>query len=126
MGVLARAGSATAYSFGDDASQLGRYAWFGANSGPRTHPVGEKLSNKFGLHDMHGNVWEWVQDCWTRNYVNALTDGSGVVQQNDCDRVYRGGSWSDIPVLLRSADRNGLFPGNRFDSLGFGLARTLP
>ena len=67
----ARAGSTTDYSFGDDVSQLGRYAWYTANSGGETHPVGEKQPNGFGLYDMHGNVWEWVQDCYISNYAGA-------------------------------------------------------
>ena len=71
----ARAGSQSIYSFGDDEKELGRYAWFEENSGEKTHPVGEKLPNAFGLHDMHGNVWEWMQDCWNENYNEAPTDG---------------------------------------------------
>lgn len=58
----ARANSQTAYSFGDDATRLSEYAWYSENSGSKTHPVGEKQANQFGLHDMHGNVWEWVAD----------------------------------------------------------------
>jgi formylglycine-generating enzyme required for sulfatase activity len=58
----ARAGSISVYSFGDDARQLGAYAWYGDNASSTTHPVGQKLSNAWGLYDMHGNVWEWVQD----------------------------------------------------------------
>ena len=72
----ARAGSRTEWSFGDSQNELGRYAWFNANSGNTTHPVGEKLPNAFGLHDMHGNVWEWTEDCWNDNYNGAPNDGS--------------------------------------------------
>ena len=96
----ARAGSQTAYSFGDDEKELDRYAWFDHNSGVKTHPVGEKLPNAFGLHDMHGNVWELTQDCWNENYNGAPTDGSAWTR-GDCSlRVVRGGSWVIDPQYL--------------------------
>lgn len=72
----ARAGSQSAWSFGDDKGQLGNHAWYIDNSGNETHPVGQLQANKFGLFDMHGNVWEWVQDCWHFNYRGAPSDGS--------------------------------------------------
>lgn len=122
----ARAGSTTAYAFGDDASQLGLYAWFAANSDGKTHPVGEKQANGFGLYDMHGDVWQWVQDCYVANYVGAPADGSAVEQPAPCLHVLRGGSWNDDPVNLRSAARSWYNPGRRSFDLGFRLARTLP
>ena len=122
----ARAGSTTAYSFGDDASQLGLYAWFTTNSDGKTHPVGEKQANNFGLYDMHGNVWEWVQDCYVANYAGAPADGSAVVQEAPCLHVLRGGSWNDDSVNLRSATRSWYNPGRRSFDLGFRLAKTLP
>ena len=98
------------WSFGDDEKALGQYAWYFGNSGAQTHPVGEKAPNPWGLHDVHGNVWEWVQDCWHENYEGAPTDGTAWLEAGggDCGlRVVRGGSWTNIPGYLRSANRNG-------------------
>ena len=89
-----RAGTQTAYSFGDDPEQLRNYAWYSENSNDETHPVGQKMPNAFGLHDMHGNVWEWVADAWHDNYDGAPTDGSAWEANDDSDwRALRGGSY---------------------------------
>jgi hypothetical protein len=104
-----RAGTGTAYSFGDDESQLAQYAWYHGNSGRKTHPVGEKKPNPWGLYDMHGNVWEWVAD--------AHESGG---------RVLRVGSWGDLPEGLRAAARFRAGAAFRYDNIGFRLARTLP
>ncbi|MCH2131501.1 MAG: SUMF1/EgtB/PvdO family nonheme iron enzyme, partial [Pirellulaceae bacterium] len=103
-----RAGTTTAYSFGDDASQLGKYAWFKGNSDDTTYPVGKKLPNGWGLYDMHGNVWEWCQDA---------RGGS---------RVLRGGAFDIQAGNVRAADRYSLEPNGRLRTLGFRLARTYP
>jgi formylglycine-generating enzyme required for sulfatase activity len=121
----ARAGSTTSYYFGDDVAQLPQYAWFDQDNGP-THPVGEKQPNRLGLFDMHGNVQEWVQDLATANYSGAPTDGRAVQASVDVFRVYRGGGYSNSAVKLRSADRDGFFPGFRADSIGFRVARSVP
>ena len=86
-----RAGTTTRYYFGDDANQLGDYAWYSDNSDSQTHPVGEKKPNDWGLYDMHGNVWEWFEDRWHRNYKGAPKDGSAWVQGDNSSRVLRGG-----------------------------------
>ncbi len=123
----ARAGGTSAYSFGDIVSELGNHAWFRGNSGNKTHPVGGKAANEFGLHDMHGNVWEWVEDCYQPNYVGAPADSSAAPRQDACDRVFRGGSWvSNLPDFLRSAYRYRFLPFIRLSYLGFRVARTLP
>jgi formylglycine-generating enzyme required for sulfatase activity len=101
-----RAGTTTTYYTGDTEADLGRAAWYGANSKGKTHPVGQKESNAFGPHDMHGNVWEWCEDVFHDSYEGAPTDGSSWVEGgNQALRVLRGGSWSGIPSYCRSADR---------------------
>ena len=121
----ARAGTDTAYSFGNDASQLGAYGWYTTNSNARTHPVGQKLPNGFGLYDMHGNVWQWVQDCYSDSYSGASMDGSANTTKRCGNRVLRGGSWYSIPRFLRSAIRNLNAPSGRGNYFGFRVARTL-
>lgn len=121
----ARAGTTTQWSFGDDESKLGNYAWHARNSGGKTQVVGQKLPNAFGLFDMHGNVWEWTQDCWHSNYSGAPTDGSAWM--NGCTDTYwvlRGGSWNLSPAYLRSASRSYFIPDIRVTYFGFRLART--
>ena len=119
----ARAGSQTAYTFGDDAQELGRYAWFSQNSDQTTHPVGEKQPNAFGLYDMGGNVWEWTEDCWNKHYNGAPTDGRAWTT-GDCSlRVVRGGSWYFIPLGLRAASRAGDSASYRISVNGFRVAR---
>ena len=120
----ARAGSQTAYSFGDDARELGRYAWFGENAGQTTHPVGEKQPNAWGLHDMSGNVWEWAEDCWNANYNGAPTDGRAWTTGDCSQRVLRGGSWLFIPQFLRAALRYWGTAAGRGGYVGFHVART--
>jgi formylglycine-generating enzyme required for sulfatase activity len=88
-------------------------------------PVGSYPPNGFGLHDVHGNVWEWVQDCVNDGYAGAPKDGSAWTTGNCAKRVVRGGSWVDYPVGVRSAIRSGLGTGNRGRTLGFRVARTL-
>jgi formylglycine-generating enzyme required for sulfatase activity len=120
----ARAGSQTAYSFGHNENELGRFAWFSGNSGIKTSPVGEKLPNNFGLYDMHGNVWEWMGDCWNGNYSGAPNDESAWTAGNCSMRVLRGGSWGSNPQDLRSATRDRLNADSRFYSIGFRVVRT--
>ena len=95
--------------------------------GSRTVAVGSfPESNRFGLHDVHGNVWEWVEDCWHPDYHGAPVDGGAWTRGGDCGkRVFRGGSWENQPEFVRSAYRWGGDDRLRSSSIGFRVARTL-
>jgi formylglycine-generating enzyme required for sulfatase activity len=122
----ARAGTTTAYYFGTDEAALGQYAWYRANSGMRPHPVGEKKPNAFGLYDMLGNVWEWVQDCHHSDYNSAPTDGSAWTDGDCTFRIARGGSWDNShPEDIRSANRDWENADIHTLGLGFRVGRTL-
>ena len=124
-----RAGTTTRYYFGDDASQLGDYAWYSANSQSKTHPVGQKKPNAWGLYDMSGNVWEWCEDDWHDNYIGAPTDGSAWLINNDNRshlKCLRGGSWFESPNLCRSAYRSGNLPDGVYNFNGFRVACVSP
>lgn len=120
-----RAGGAHLYCGGDNPDSV---SWYGGmatpagNSGKTTNPVATRQPNAFGLYDMSGNVWEWVEDSYHENYDGAPTDGSAW-QGDGALRVPRGGSWS---YLQRAAKRGGSEPTYRFGTIGFRLARTLP
>ena len=122
----ARAGSNAKWSFGDSDYQLGDYAWYGGNSQRTTQRVAQKRPNAFGVYDMHGNVWEWVEDCWHDNYAGAPADGSvwTTACLNRNYRVLRGGSWINNPAILRSASRIRYAPDFRSNDNGLRLART--
>ena len=121
----ARAGTTTRYSFGDDDSELREYAWYIENSGGKTHPVGSKGANPLGLYDVHGNVWEWVQDEWHDTYKGAPADGSAWEDGVSTRRVVRGGSWIRDARRCRSADRRNDGPGYRDHDLGFRLLQEM-
>ncbi len=120
----ARAGTSTRYSFGDDELKLGEYAWYDCNSGGETHEVGQKKPNPWGLYDMHGNVWEWVQDSLHSDYNGAPTDSSAW-ELGGTDRVFRGGSWRGDARGCRSANRGNVVHGGRSQRLGFRLVRDV-
>jgi len=124
----ARAGTQTAYPWGDD---IGKNNANCSGCGSKwdaiqTAPVGSFAANNFGLYDMVGNVFEWVEDCVRPNYDGAPADGSAWTEGGDCkNRVVRGGSWVNTPENLRSGLRGGSPAGNRVNNLGFRIGRTL-
>jgi formylglycine-generating enzyme required for sulfatase activity len=101
-------------------------AWFDVTSGRKTHPVAGKQANAWGLHDMSGNVWEWVEDCWNDSYSGAPSDGSAWITETCRERVVRGSSWNSSPRRSRFAARLPLPTANRNPASGFRPARMLP
>ena len=122
-----RGGTKTAYSFGTDPSQIIDYAWYSDpwyryGTGSKTYKVGLKEPNPKGLYDVHGNVWEWVQD----KYTSDLPGGKDPLHTSSgSSRVFRGGSWGYFPLTLRSANRNYDDPADSRHDVGFRLVRTL-
>ena len=125
----ARAGTDSNWSFGNDVNHLEKYAWYWSNSNTSyskgTSPVARKLPNPAGLYDMHGNVWEWTEDCWNSDYSNASRNGEAL-SRGDCrEKVVRGGSWYNAPSFLQSFSRLGK-PQEVWDGdYGFRIARSL-
>ncbi|MFN7574754.1 MAG: formylglycine-generating enzyme family protein [Planctomycetota bacterium] len=147
-----RAGSKTAYSFGDNGRDLGNHAWFGNNSGSKeldtaalmarfkdnyqeysdtiksagcaTHPVGEKKANAWGLYDMHGNVWEWCSNWYGEYPKGAVSDPTGA--REGLGRVIRGGCWINGAAYCRSAFRYWYYPSYRIRNFGFRVALSSP
>ncbi len=121
-----RAGTTTKWHFDDKKNKLKDYAWYDENSENKTHPVGELKPNDWGLHDMHGNVWEWCLDDFEDNYNNTPRDGSEHIIETKEYKILRGGSWGYNAYFTRSAIRFGYIPSSRYVSVGFRLLRTLP
>jgi len=117
----ARAGTTTAFSWGDNPDDFPDYAWNSTNADKKTHPVGQKKPNPWGLYDMHGNVWEW-----TGSYYKQEWDGSELKYsetKSNKDRSVRGGSWYRFPKDVRSGDRRVYHPRYRLPYIGFRLVR---
>ncbi|MDK2938525.1 MAG: hypothetical protein PWQ51_689 [Methanolobus sp.] len=126
-----KAGNDTDFSFTNEATDLDEYGWSDSygwcaiNANGTTHPVGEKKANAWGLYDMHGNVWEWVQDSWHDNYENAPADGTAWEEENSSDRVGKGGSWMDGPNYCKSAFRGSLDANSTSYVLGFRIVKEI-
>ncbi len=123
-----RAGSRTPFAYGDELSTADAnylYDENGTRVGPghRT-PVGSFRPNNFGIHDLHGNVCEWVADAWHADYIGAPMDGSAWTEPASSRRVIRGGAWDYLPRLLRSSWRDWRFADQRADNIGFRVATS--
>ena len=126
-----RAGTTTAFhsmpgfpNGTNDDSQVGNIAWFGSNSANQTRPVGGKAANALGLHDMSGNVWEWVSDWISSTYYASSPSTNPPGPATGTLRVLRGGSWTSVSGSLRSSNRNNDAPGYAFNIYGFRVARA--
>lgn len=119
-----RAGTVTRFSSGDHDADLSSVGWHDANSGGRTHAVGSKSPNPWGLYDMHGNVFEWCVDTWHRSYAAAPIDGSGWVEATTEFRVVRGGFFSGAARVARSAHRFYVGADSRRYDTGFRPAKS--
>jgi formylglycine-generating enzyme required for sulfatase activity len=118
-----RAGATTKYNFGDSPRDMGLYAWYSGNAGKRTHPVGKLRANAWGLHDMHGNVWEYCSDRYDEGYYSGSPSSNPTGPASGQNRVQRGGSWGGDAGHLRSANRNYSSPDVAMGFMGFRCAR---
>jgi formylglycine-generating enzyme required for sulfatase activity len=120
-----RAGTTTTWYTGDDEGALSEHAWFTNNADGKTHPVGQKTANAWGLYDMHGNVWEWCQDWWAVDYyaTSPMDDPPGAL--GGSLRVNRGGGWDGDASGGRASDRYRIGPGDCNKARGFRVAKTV-
>jgi hypothetical protein len=120
--LACRAGSAQRYHSGDSVEDLAKAAWYAGNSDGRPQPVGRKEPNRFGAHDMHGNVWEWCEDSFDEKYYASSPAADPWGPLEGPRRVLRGGAWDVGPLLCRSAGRHGSSPTHRVSHFGFRVA----
>jgi len=117
-----RAGSSTSYCFGNEVSELSVYAWYCQNSQLRSHPVGTKRPNAWGLYDMHGNVCQWCQDCYGRDYYAHSPTDDPAGPATGSERAFRAGGWDSPARICRSAYRSDGDPGSHNYLLGLRIA----
>jgi len=118
----AKGGESHTYSGSDNVDAV---AWYKENSGRKTHRVGQKQANGFGLYDMSGNVWEWVEDIYSSSAYSQHQRNNPIYTRSGSERVYRGGSWGLNAQDVRSAFRGYWYPDGRGSDLGFRLSRTV-
>jgi formylglycine-generating enzyme required for sulfatase activity len=121
----ARAGTSSAYYFGEDPKELDRHAWYLTNAGESTHPVGQKAPNSFGLYDIHGNVWEWTDTCMPTSTRSDLVDDTVAKFIRECHRVYRGGSLANKATSLKVEYKQSSGVGDRYFGLGLRIVREV-
>ena len=110
------------YPFGNDAGNLGEHAWSDSTTASKTHPVGQKRPNAWGLYDMLGNVCEWCADGYDRKYYASSPAADPRGASGAWYRVFRGGGWSSSATICRPAFRYGISPESRVNGLGFRVA----
>ncbi len=120
----ARGGQKSQGSLYVGSDDLDSVAWYDKNSGNRVHQVGQKQPNGFGLYDMSGNVWEWVEDCWNKKYPGPQADGSAWKSRNCARHMLRGGAWTSYPRYLRASNRYWNLSAFLRDDVGFRLVGT--
>ncbi|MFC1692611.1 SUMF1/EgtB/PvdO family nonheme iron enzyme [Candidatus Latescibacterota bacterium] len=118
-----RGNSGSDYSTGNGESALSRAGWYAGNSGEKSHAVGQKTSNAFGLYDMHGNVWEWCNDWYSKKSYELDTTENPTGVESGSERVIRGGGWLDWPKDCRSAKRRNYKPDKNYSDIGFRIVR---
>jgi len=121
-----RSGSETRYFFGDDDKSLAKFSWYSENSNDKTHPINLRKPNQFGLHETHGNIWEWVNDWYDKEYYKHSPVENPRGPGESSYRAFRGCSWHNASEDCRSAFRRGRRPSFCDATLGFRLARTNP